>query len=152
MEWNRRSASADRGRWSSAHTRTDEWSGVHAGFVGARDSSRPGGRLSPRIARSYWPLREMPADSGTQTVAGVLTQFGAQYLDQIAERANLSERDTLTGLWRLVAAGLVSNDSFAPLRLLTAEPDAARLIAQRQSHREPSRRDAALRARLQSSL
>ncbi len=121
----------------------------------------------PRKARSYWPLREMPADSGTQTVAGVLTQFGAQYLDQIAERANLSERDTLTGLWRLVAAGLVSNDSFAPLRLLTAEPDAARLIAQRQSpslrlsrnragegqaNREPSRRDAALRARLQSSL
>jgi ATP-dependent Lhr-like helicase len=121
----------------------------------------------PRRARCYWPPCEMPADSCTQTVAEVLAQFGAQYLDQIAERANISERDTLAALWRLAAAGLVSNDSFAPLRLLAAEPDAAKLISSRQSpsprlfgnrarngqaNREPSRRDAALRARLQSSL
>ncbi|MBV8358559.1 MAG: hypothetical protein JO189_11565, partial [Deltaproteobacteria bacterium] len=137
----------------------------------------------PRKARCYWAPCEMPTDLRTQTVAEVLAQFGAQYLDQIAERANLSERDTLAALWRLAAAGLVSNDSFAPLRLLAAEPDAARLISSRQStsphlsrkgtltsplpqrsgrgtdragegqaNHEPSRRDAALRARLQSSL
>jgi len=126
----------------------------------------------PRRGRCYLSPREVPADSCTQTVAEVLTKFGAQYLDQIAERANLSERDTLTGLWRLAAAGLVSNDSFAPLRLLAVEPDAARLISNRRrphsspaapqgrlsprlarpSDHKPSRRDAALRARLQSSL
>ena len=106
----------------------------------------------PRRARCYWPPSEMPADSRAQMVAEVLSHFGAQHLDQIAERANLSERDTLTALWRLAAAGMVSNDSFAPLRLLAVEPDAARLISNRPSQREPSRRDAALRARLQSSL
>jgi ATP-dependent helicase Lhr and Lhr-like helicase len=106
----------------------------------------------PRKARWFWPSCEIPADSRTRAVAEAVTQFGAQYLDQIAERANLSERDTLTALWRLAAAGLVSNDSFAPLRLLAAKPETARLISNRLSHREPSRRDAALRARLQSSL
>jgi ATP-dependent Lhr-like helicase len=106
----------------------------------------------PRRGRCYWPQCETPADPRAQTVVEVLTRFGAQYLDQIAERANLSERDTLSALWRLAAAGVVSNDSFAPLRLLTAEPDAAKLISNRPSRREPTRRDAALRARLQSSL
>jgi ATP-dependent Lhr-like helicase len=105
-----------------------------------------------RRAASYSRPSEMPADSHSQIVAEVLARFGAQYLDQIAERANLSERDTLTALWRLAAAGRVSNDSFAPLRLLAAEPDAARLISNRPAHREPSRHDAAVRARLQSSL
>jgi ATP-dependent helicase Lhr and Lhr-like helicase len=106
----------------------------------------------PRKARSYWPASNMPSDSQAQAVAAVLDQFGAQYLDQISERANLSERDALASLWRLAAAGLVSNDSFAPLRLAAVEPDAARLISSRHSNRNPSRRDAALRARLQSSL
>lgn len=109
----------------------------------------------PRRARCYWPPGEKPADSRAETVTEVLTRFGAQYLDEIAERANLSERDTLTTLWRLAAAGLVSNDSFAPLRWLMLEPDAARLISDRRSpsaNRTPSRHDAALRARLQSSL
>jgi ATP-dependent helicase Lhr and Lhr-like helicase len=121
----------------------------------------------PRKGRCYWPPCEMPADSSTLAVIETLSKFGAQHLDQIAERANLSERDTLAGLWRLAAAGLVSNDSFAPLRLLAVEPDAARLVSSRKSpsphlsrkragegraNRAPSRRDAALRARLQSSL
>jgi hypothetical protein len=109
----------------------------------------------PRKGRSHWSARETPADSNAQKVVEVLTRFGAQYLDQVAERANLSERDTLTGLWRLVAGGLVSNDSFAPLRLVATEPEAAKLITNRHSRsvdRRPTRRDAALRARLQSSL
>jgi ATP-dependent Lhr-like helicase len=106
----------------------------------------------PRRSRSLWPPGDIPADSPAQTVSEMLARFGAQYLDQIAERSNLSERDTLSGLWRLAAAGLVSNDSFAPLRLLAAEPDAAKLISNRPANRAPNRRDAALRARLQSSL
>ena len=110
----------------------------------------------PRKQRSFWPPCAMPADSVSQAVAKVLTSHGAQYLDQVAERANLPERDTLAALWRLAAVGLVSNDSFAPLRLLAAEPDPGRLIGNRNSSRisrlQPNRRDAALRARLQSSL
>jgi ATP-dependent helicase Lhr and Lhr-like helicase len=109
----------------------------------------------PRRGRSYWPAGEAPADTNAQKVVEVLTRFGAQYLDQVAERADLSERDALAGLWRLAAAGLVSNDSFAPLRLMAVEPDAARLISNRHSRpidRKATRRDAALRARLQSSL
>src|SRR5207248_90870 len=87
----------------------------------------------PRRGRCHWAQGEIPVDSRTQTVAEVLTKFGAQYLDQIAERANLSERDTLAAVWRLAAAGLVSNDSFAPLRLLAAEPAPARLVSDRRS-------------------
>jgi ATP-dependent Lhr-like helicase len=115
----------------------------------------------PRRGRCYWQPSQIPSDSRSQALAEVLTRFGAQYLDQIAERANLSERDALTGVWRLAAAGSVSNDSFAPLRLLALEPDAARLISDQRSpsvaqerwaHRSSNRHDAALRARLQSSL
>ncbi len=115
----------------------------------------------PRKGRCYWPSGETPGDSSTQTVVEVLTKFGAQYLDQIAERANLSERDALAAVWRLAAAGMVSNDSFAPLRLLALEPDAVKLISNQQSSsfqqeqrakRLTGRQDAALRARLQSSL
>jgi ATP-dependent Lhr-like helicase len=109
----------------------------------------------PRKGRSYWPAGEVPSDSNAQKVVEVLTRYGAQYLDQVAERANLSERDTLAGLWRLATAGMVSNDSFAPLRLVAIEPGAARIISNRHSRsvdQKPTRRDAALRARLQSSL
>jgi ATP-dependent helicase Lhr and Lhr-like helicase len=106
----------------------------------------------PRRAPQYWQSGPLPDDAPARTVAEVLEKFGAQYLDQLAERANLSERDALGALWRLAAAGRVSNDSFAPLRLLSNEAGAGRLVANRPSDREPSRRDAALRARLQSSL
>jgi ATP-dependent Lhr-like helicase len=112
----------------------------------------------PRRGHCYWTPRELPADSRVRAVAQVLATFGAQYLDQIAERANLSERDALAALWRLAAAGMVSNDSFAPLRLLTLKPEAPDLILgsdlsrERLTSRTVNRRDATLRARLKSSL
>jgi ATP-dependent helicase Lhr and Lhr-like helicase len=123
----------------------------HAEFEAHRDFPATVAFL-PRKGRCHWPPQEMLADAKAQIVAEVLSRFGAQYLDQVAEHANLSERDALSALWRLAAAGLVSNDSFGPLRLLTAAPEAAGLIGTRRPHREPNRRDAALRARLQSSL
>jgi ATP-dependent helicase Lhr and Lhr-like helicase len=106
----------------------------------------------PRKAISPWIPHAVPQDPQSAKVLAVLAKFGAQYLDQIAERANLPERDTLTALWHLAAAALVSNDSFAPLRLLAAEPQSGRIIAGRPLNRTSGRRDAALRARLQSSL
>ena len=90
------------------------------------------------------------ADRDEQKVFLALATGGAQYLDQLAERAGLAERTALAALWRLAAAGRVSNDSFAPLRLLWAAPEAVRAMAP-GAHRR-ARHDAALRARLRSSV
>ena len=89
-------------------------------------------------------------DHDEQRVFRALAEGGAQYLDQLAERAGLAERIALAALWRLAAAGRVSNDSFAPLRLLWAAPEAMRAMAPGPHRR--ARHDAALRARLRSSV
>jgi ATP-dependent Lhr-like helicase len=98
-----------------------------------------------------------PVDDRAATVLRCLAAHGAQYLDQVADRAGLSERDTLAALWRLAASGQVSNDSFAPLRLLWSDRDASRAITEGprggDGHTTSSlKHDAALRARLKSSL
>jgi ATP-dependent helicase Lhr and Lhr-like helicase len=90
------------------------------------------------------------ADGDERAVMSALVARGAQYLDELAERAGLAERVALAALWRLAAAGRVSNDSFAPLRLLWAAPEAVRAIG--GGPRRRARHDAALRARLQSSV
>ena len=89
-------------------------------------------------------------DGDERRVFLALAAGGAQYLDQLAERAGLAERTALAALWRLAAAGRVSNDSFAPLRLLWAAPEAVRAMAPGPHRR--ARHDAALRARLRSSV
>jgi ATP-dependent Lhr-like helicase len=94
---------------------------------------------------------EAPADANELAIWRVLIAAGAQYLDQVADRAEVSERDALAALWKLAARGRVSNDSFAPLRLFASAPDAARLVEVTAS-RGRSRRDAAMRARLKSSV
>ena len=76
---------------------------------------------------------------------------GAQYLDEVAERANLSERDALSALWRMAAAGRVSNDNFAPLRMFADDRGAERAL-ESVARRPTTRHDAAVRARLKSSL
>jgi ATP-dependent Lhr-like helicase len=90
-------------------------------------------------------------DRDERAVFLALAAGGAQYLDQLAERAGLPERVALAALWRLAAAGRVSNDSFAPLRLLWMAPEALRAVAPGAAHRR-ARHDAALRARLRSSM
>ena len=90
-------------------------------------------------------------DPREQSILAALRAGGAQYLDQISERANLSERDTLAGLWRLAARGFASNDSFAPLRMLASDPSAADALESAPS-RGFTRHDAAIRARLKSSV
>ncbi len=94
---------------------------------------------------------EEPPDGKELAIWRALIAGGAQYLDQVADRAEASERDALAALWKLAARGRVSNDSFAPLRLFTATPDAARLIEVARPH-GGTRRDAAMRARLKSSV
>ncbi|HLI80718.1 MAG TPA: hypothetical protein VKV03_12095, partial [Candidatus Binataceae bacterium] len=92
-----------------------------------------------------------PCDPKEAAIWRALIAGGAQYLDQVADRAEVSERDALAALWKLAARGRVSNDSFAPLRLFTAAPDAARLVEVTTS-RGGTRREAAMRARLKSSV
>ena len=105
-----------------------------------------------RRQRLLWPASGVEiSDQKEQAVYGVLLAAGAQYLDQVADRAGLSERDALGALWRLAAAGRVSNDSFAPLRMLCVDPDAKHALEPARA-RPISRHDAAIRARLKSSL
>ncbi len=118
----------------------------------------------PRRERLHTNTAIVAPDDRSAEVHRCLVTHGAQYLDQVADRSGLSERDTLSALWRLAASGLASNDSFAPLRLLASDSDAGRAITDTpraaNGHTHASMRqdtalrkhDAALRARLKSSL
>ncbi len=109
----------------------------------------------PRRQRLQTKGAAAPTDERATAVLRCLGAHGAQYLDQVADRASLSERDTLAALWRLAAIGLVSNDSFAPLRLLSSDHDTARAIndtPRANGSASSFKHDAALRARLKSSL
>ncbi|MGO9060311.1 MAG: DEAD/DEAH box helicase [Candidatus Binataceae bacterium] len=92
-----------------------------------------------------------PEDPKQQIVLKVLRDGGALYLDQIAQRTELSDRDVLRALWSLAAEGWATNDSFAPIRLMASAPDVEQAIAA-PPDRKLSRYDAGLRARLKSSL
>ncbi len=104
-----------------------------------------------RRSKSHPALAAIELDERDKPLIAALRSHGAQYLDQLSDHAGLSERDALAALWRLAAAGLVSNDSFAPLRMLAAESDAVRAVAGNGS-RGNAKHDAAVRARLKSSL
>ena len=97
------------------------------------------------------PAEGEPADPNERAVLAALGVAGAQFLDEVSDRANISERDALAALWRLAAAGRVTNDSFAPLRMFAADADASRAL-DAATNRLPARRGAAVRARLKSSL
>ncbi len=110
------------------------------------------------VPRGRVPLPKVPAENPgpegnpkQQIVLKVLSGGGALYLDQIAQRAELSERDILRALWSLAAGGWATNDSFAPIRLMAGAPDVEHAIAA-PPERKLSRYDAGLRARLKSSL
>ncbi|MGH8013744.1 MAG: Lhr family helicase [Candidatus Binataceae bacterium] len=92
---------------------------------------------------------DLALDERERAVLEALTAAGAQFLDQLAEVADMSERDALAALWRLVVARKVTNDSFAPLRLLWSESAA---ITRAREHNGHGRHDAAVQARLKSSL
>lgn len=115
--------------------------------------------FAPRNGRLFPSASAVPEDDPpahkvqAHKVVDKLSTFGAQYLDQLAERCGLSERDTLGALWRLAAAGVVSNDCFAPLRLLWSDPEAMNQLGPEGARRgRITRHDAALRAKLKSSV
>jgi ATP-dependent Lhr-like helicase len=106
--------------------------------------------------RSHVP-RTGPSDRQTlepkdEAVSQALAAHGAQYLDELADRAAMSERDALRSLWRLASMGCVTNDSFAPLRLLSTSAEARRAVEAPAAARSLTKRDANVRARLRSSL
>jgi ATP-dependent Lhr-like helicase len=106
----------------------------------------------PRKATLFVPHEPSePDDAKEQAVLMALGAAGAQYLDEVAERANVSERDALSALWRMAAAGRVSNDNFAPLRMFSDDRAAERAL-ESVARRPTTRHDAAVRARLKSSL
>ncbi len=106
----------------------------------------------PRGARSLMPHHEgEPSDARDRAVLDAVGSAGAMYLDEVADRANLSERDALAVLWRLAASGRASNDNFAPLRMFAADRDIARTLDAR-AHGRLTRHDLAIRARLKSSF
>jgi len=105
-----------------------------------------------RRQRLLWPTSgDEVSDQKDRVVLDALLAGGAQYLDQVADRSGLSERDALGALWRLAADGRVSNDSFAPLRMLSSDPEAKHALESTRA-RPASKHDAAIRARLKSSL
>ena len=123
------------------------------GIEGARRASTPS-RVTfiARKASLFVPREEpAPADAKEQAVLEALGAAGAQYLDEVAERANVSERDALSALWRMAAAGRVSNDNFAPIRMFAEDRGAERAL-ESVARRPTTRHDAAVRARLKSSL
>ncbi len=131
-----------------------KWVAIAAEAVeGAHPASTPS-RITfvARKANLFAPHEEsVPEDAKGQAVLEALGAAGAQYLDEVAERANVSERDALSALWRMAAAGRVSNDNFAPLRMFAGDRGAERAL-ESVARRASSRHDAAVRARLKSSL
>jgi ATP-dependent Lhr-like helicase len=103
--------------------------------------------LLARSAKTAWPL---PADQLSEQLRDTpiyraLAGGGAQFLDQICARSGASEREALDALWRLARAGLVTNDSFVPLRALS--------VASAQGRRSGRhRRWSAAQLRLRSSM
>ena len=97
---------------------------------GSRPASTPS-RVTfvARKASLFAPREEIePEDAKEHAVMEALGAAGAQYLDEVAERANISERDALSALWRMAAAGRVSNDNFAPLRMFADDRAAERAL------------------------
>jgi ATP-dependent Lhr-like helicase len=131
-----------------------KWVAVSGESVeGARTANTPS-RVTfvARKASLFVRGEELPAEDGKEkAVLEALGAAGAQYLDEVAERANISERDALSALWRMAAAGRVSNDNFAPLRMF-ADDRAAERALESVARRPTTRHDAAVRARLKSSL
>lgn len=138
------------GAWRWIAVAADETDGSAPGEIPEKIRFvRRRGRAPAQVADDPPPVLDDPRLTAAYSA---LRAGGAQFLDELAERANLSERAALLALWRLAALGLASNDSFGPLRILADGHGARDALVGRARDRDSSRRDAALRARLKSSL
>lgn len=93
------------------------------------------------LTRKNWPLwRAWSQASADQTqlshpaqlIAGHLGAHGASFFDEIADGTGLLRAQAETGLGELVAAGLVSADSFSGLRALLIPSERKRRLATRR--------------------
>ncbi|WP_425397136.1 Lhr family helicase [Aeoliella sp.] len=94
------------------------WRGIES--IGTSD-----GRIALYLADQYTLLAPMvvePAELADDTLAcevrDLLSTRGALLFDQITRATGAFSQDVLEALWRLVWAGLVTNDTLAPLRSL----------------------------------
>lgn len=87
--------------------------------------SVPGGELSPVPPPGGEPAAGVAEEGaeehpnlspGARQVLAALRRRGASFLGPLAAAAGLTPPEALAALWELVWAGLVTNDTFAPLR------------------------------------
>jgi ATP-dependent Lhr-like helicase len=78
-----------------------------------------------------------PADPAAQAVRAALT--GARHLDELVTAVSLPEAEIVEALWRLAAAGEVTNDAWEPLRR-SRRATAPRELAPRAGARRLTRR------------
>src|SRR5207248_9261091 len=91
-------------------------------WVGAGPLGRDDGKLMLFLRRDAGVLRAQPAGDRPSSpehdrLREILTQRGACFFRELA---GADDAESLEALWDLVWAGEVTNDSFAPLRALTA--------------------------------
>ncbi len=102
--------------------------------------------LLARAGKVAWLPAAQPSGQLDDTpVYRALSAGGAQFLDQLCARTGLAELEVLSSLWRLAYAGLVTNDSFAPLRAPAMSKSHGRRAARR-------RRWSAMQVRLRSGM
>lgn len=76
----------------------------------------------PREVLSHWREPEIEVDSEALEILGILRNFGAAFLEDLAIRMNLAPSEIRARLWRLVDLGMVSNDRLETCR--AGEPKA----------------------------
>ncbi|CCE22067.1 DEAD/DEAH box helicase [Methylotuvimicrobium alcaliphilum] len=115
-------------------------------FKSAAKTPRPAGKstsiaLLPRARLSSWrvyaPLPDHDAielSSGAQKVYAVLKNWGASFFQEISDETGLLNAQLFEALGELVAAGLITADSFQGLRTLIQSS----AIRQRRSRRYPA--------------
>ncbi|MBX3424243.1 MAG: DEAD/DEAH box helicase [Pirellulales bacterium] len=112
------------------------WRGIEAS--GPHD-----GRVALYLADSFPLLAPPPAivdEPLAQRIVAALGERGAMFFDELARKAGGFQHDVLDMLWQLAWAGVVTNDTLAPLR--------SRLRRPRSGERRPRRgRDAGRRFR-----
>ena len=111
---------------------------VGAGKLGARD-----GRVllfdreRLALAEPGDPGRLAAPGAGHQAVLEALTGRGASFQLELAAASGLAGEELVAVLWDLVWAGLVTNDTFAPLRAWLRGPAGRRAAPRRLARRGP---------------
>jgi ATP-dependent Lhr-like helicase len=120
-------------------------------WIGAGATGRRDGRVI-LLDRERALLAEPAGDraieapgSGPRAVLDVLAARGASFQLELAEASRLSSDDLAAALWDLVWAGLITNDTFAPLRSWLRSGSASASQSASAPARRPRRRAGAPR-------